>query len=360
MDFLHFDKEVLVRDVTDKGEEEKEDEKEEEESDTKKDRKRRKAVSAKEGDADADTSQNYEDRHFNVKQMLKETRDIWCHDSAVDREDDSMAKEVDRLFKWFPMHCFMVRELTKGNSPLRKFAEAHQEEETRQCQAELAQDEAREIAQKVDNLFVKVIDEDKGDVRVMQYWQKSAGLQALRKEAKVAKNQCLVYIEPGTKRRIPIRAKNLSKFEKSLQKEPASDKSRLDPWATHEFVIKESDDTKDFPVQVVDQTGHKYLHEDWKKEYDLDILRRTAGIKGNQCLIYTGPCAKDLVPIQVSNKIKTLFALEAFLRKEMSDDQFELKSEVIHEFSIFEKTEAKPVTGSESDDEFVGLALMPF
>ena len=59
------------------------------------------------------------------------------------------------------------------------------------------------------------------------------------------------------------------------------------------------------------------------------------------------------------NKTKNLFALEALLRKEMSDDKFELSPDVLHEFSIGEyKEPEKPVTDSESDDEDYGPGVL--
>ena len=80
-----------------------------------------------------------------------------------------MAKDVDQKLIWFPIDCFMVRELMAENSPLHKFVKAYHKEETRQCQAALAQPEARKKTEKVDSLFVKVVDKDKNKVLMMEY-----------------------------------------------------------------------------------------------------------------------------------------------------------------------------------------------
>ena len=108
-------------------------------------------------------------------------------------------------------------------------------------------------------------------------------------------------------------------------------------------------------------SGSVHVWENWKKEDDLEGLRKKVGIEGNQCLIYNGPCAKDLVPIQVSNQTKNLFVFEAFLRRKMNDEQFELNPEVTHEFSIGEYTEpevASTEPETSSDDEELGISDM--
>ena len=99
-----------------------------------------------------------------------------------------------------------------------------------------------------------------------------------------------------------------------------------------------------------------------KKHGDLDGLRKKARIKGNQRLVYHGPCTKELFPIQVSNEMKNFFEFEAFLQRKMSNDKFKLDPEVIHEFSIgeyFEPDDAEPEPDdTSSDDVDLGLSDM--
>ena len=148
-------------------------------------------------------------------------------------------------------------------------------------------------------------------------------------------------------------------------KKLGNEKFMLDPWATHEFAMEETKEPvrpKGFRVQVSDpmrMSGSVQVLENWKKEDDLEGLRKKAGIEGNQCLIYNGPCAKDLLPIQVSNQTKNLFVFEAFLRRKMRDEQFALNQEVLHEFSIGEYVEpeiAAPEPETDIYDEELGLS----